>query len=737
MQKLKILIVDDVLDNLRMLSHTLAKESYEIRCAKNGALALRGVQSFTPNLILLDVNMPDMDGYEVCQRLKADKQTCNIPVIFLSAYDDALDKVKAFSVGAADYITKPFHVDEALARIKHQLALQEARQEIIQLNASLEKRVQQRTAELEAANRTLHREIAERHQAESRLQSSEERLSSILNSLDDIVWSASIRPFRMLYMNPATEKVYGYPATDFLSDSTLWLDVIHPEDRLRVEQELHNLVKAGGLEVEYRIIRPDGEIRWLSNRSRVIYNATGIPVRIDGIIHDFTDRKRIEFQLMHDALHDTLTQLPNRSLFAERIQLALDRTKRRSDYLFAVLFIDLDRFKVVNDSLGHLVGDQLLMAIATLLKGCLRTEDVVARFGGDEFTILLEDIKAPADAIQVAERIQLALSSPFQLGDHTVFTSASIGIVLGSTGYQNASDLLRDADIAMYRAKSDGKACYAVFDQDMYEATLELLRLESSLRQAVEQQELFIHYQPIASLSTGELIGFEALLRWHHPTLGYISPGKFIPLAEETGLIVSIGTYVLRQACQQLSAWQAKLPQAKKLKLHVNVASQQLKNSSFLQQINAILEETGIDGNCLRLEITEGTLMDHSQATLKLLHQLRERGIQLSIDDFGKGYSSLSYLRRFPIDTLKIDQSFVNSMNTDPDNFEIVRTIITLAHTLGLDVVAEGVETAAQLAQLQYLGCEAAQGYLFSKPIDPTAAEELMSTWRQRSITRI
>lgn len=594
----KILIVDDVLENLRVLSNTLSQKNFEVRCTKNGALALHGARIFLPDLILLDIKMPDISGFEVCQRLKADEKTRDIPIIFLSALNDAEDKVKAFSVGGVDYITKPFHIEEVLARIEHQIALQTARKEIVKLNAELENRVRERTAELESMNRELQREIA--------------------------------------------------------------------------------------------------------------------------------DRKRVEAQLIHDTLHDALTHLPNRVLFMERVELALERIKQNKGYLFAILFIDLDRFKVVNDSLGHIVGDQLLVAIANLLKQCLRSVDVVARLGGDEFTILLDGIDSLSDAIHVAERVQTALTSPFELDNHTVFTSASIGIVLGSVTYHSAIELLRDADIATYRAKSNGKARYTVFDQEMYEKTLELLQLENDLRQVHERQELFINYQPIISLLTGELIGFEALLRWQHPTRHLVSPGTFIPIAEETGLIISIGNWVLHQACQHFADWRAKFHYAQHLKLHVNLATQQLMHPDFLQQVDWILQDTGMDGNYLSLEITESTLIDHSDQTINLLHQLRQYGIQFSIDDFGKGYSSLCYLYRLPIDNLKIDRSFINLMNTDSENFEIVRAIITLAHTLRLAVIAEGVEATEQLTQLRRLGCDAVQGYLFSKSLDPIIVETLI-----------
>jgi diguanylate cyclase (GGDEF)-like protein/PAS domain S-box-containing protein len=733
--KANILVVDDTPHNLHLLSTTLTQQGFEVKGVINGLMALRVARSASPDLILLDITMPDMNGYEICQELKADPQTRDIPVIFLSALDDAIDKVKAFSVGGIDYITKPFQVEEVLARINSQLTLQAAKAEIRQLNAELELRIKQRTVQLETAynkleatNQELQQQIQERQKASELLNQSEERLESILNSLEDVVWSADAIASKLLYLNPAAEKVYGRPKEEFLKNFNLRLEVIHPDDRKRneIQQSIPLLLESGSLDLEYRILRPDGEIRWLSDRSHVVKNERGETIRLDGIIYDITERKLAQEKLLHDALHDSLTGLPNRILFMERVEQALKHSKRRSYYLFAVLFIDLDRFKTINDSLGHSSGDELLIEIAGLLQGCLRSTDTVARLGGDEFTVLLEDFNDIDDVLRITERIQNKLSLPFDLDGHTIFTSASIGIVISSRQYQQGAELLRDADIAMYRAKELGKARYAIFDREMYERTIKLSRLERDLRLALQNKEFYLNYQPIICLKTGELAGFEALLRWQHPEQGFISPADFIPIAEDTGSIVQIGEWVLYEACRQLRIWQIQFPHIHSLKMSVNLAIQQIKQSSLLEILNRILLETGLDGNCLKLEITESMLMDDGEATIELLVQIREKKIQLSIDDFGKGYSSLSYLHRFPINTIKIDRSFVSNMNSDEENFEIVKTIATLAHTLGMDVVAEGVETEAQMTHLKTLGCEYGQGYLFSKPVDAEAIESML-----------
>lgn len=441
---------------------------------------------------------------------------------------------------------------------------------------------------------------------------------------------------------------------------------------------------------------------------------------------EIADRHRAETQLVHDSLHDALTELPNRVLLTERIQQAIQSSDQDSIYQFAVLFIDLDRFKVVNDGLGHLVGDQFLRAIAHRLRHCLRPNDLIARFGGDEFSVLLDNIQDQMEAVQVAERLLVTLQAPFHVGEHILFASASIGIAIGSEDHQNAADLLRDADLAMYSAKGSGRGCYALFNQELHLQSIKLLQIESDLHRALELQEFILHYQPIIALDTGILIGFEALVRWQHTTQGFISPCEFIPIAEETGFIIPLGVWVLQEACRQLRTWHLAFPQQTALTMSVNLASKQLRDPGLIEQIDQVLAATGLDGSALKLELTESMLVDNIASVLQTLSSIRARGIQLSIDDFGTGYSSLSYLPRFPINTLKIDRSFVSQMPIDAENLEIVRAIATLAHSIGIDVVAEGIETAQQLEILQTLCCEFGQGYLFSKPLDSHSAAQFI-----------
>jgi len=589
----KILIVDDVSDNLRLLSTTLTQQNYQVRCAKNGMMALTGADKDPPDLILLDINIPVMNGYQICQKFKENPKTTDIPIIFLSAQNDIGDKVQAFEVGAVDFISKPFRIKEVLVRVKNQLNLQAAKAEIRYLNQELETRVKDRTLKLETANQQL----------------------AVINK-----------------------------------------------------------------------------------------------------------------KLLYDALHDELTGLPNRSLFMKRVQKALNKSKSEPDYKFALLFVDLDRFKIINDSLGHLIGDYLLIACSKRLKKCIRIQDVLARIGGDEFTILLEDIKESHNAIAVADRIVAAFKFPFKLETHMVTTTASIGIVLSSTEYEQSSELLRDADTAMYQAKGLGKARHEIFNEQMHIQAIQRLELENDLRQALKIKEFVLFYQPIIHLNTGELVGFEALVRWHHPEKGLISPDDFVPIAEETGLIIPLGEWILNQACYQLSIWQHKFPNHHNLTISTNLTVNQLKNPNFLATIDRILSQNKISGSSLKLEITESMLMQDSDEIMNLLSQIKTRGIKLCIDDFGKGFSSLSYLPRFPIDILKIDRSFVSFMDSNQNNFEIVRTIISLANTLGIQVVSEGIEQKKQLEQLQSLGSEFGQGFLFSRPLNHESAELIISS---------
>ncbi|GAB4228058.1 MAG: hypothetical protein Kow00121_56910 [Elainellaceae cyanobacterium] len=425
-------------------------------------------------------------------------------------------------------------------------------------------------------------------------------------------------------------------------------------------------------------------------------------------------------------MHDGLTQLPNRSLLLERLNLALERIRQCNQFSFALLFVDLDRFKVINDSLGHLAGDQLLLIAAAKLKETIRSIDLAARLGGDEFVLLLEEIGGVQEVLRVADRILENLRSPIRLGTHEVVMSASIGIVIGSSAYENSLDLLRDADIAMYSAKAKGKSCYAVFNPVMHIQALKQLELEHDLRRAIERQEFTLFYQPIVSLASGQIAGFESLVRWQHPVKGMISPADFIPVAEETGLIVPLGSWILREACQQLASWQQQFSAAASLKVSVNLSVKQLREADLLAQIQQVLQETGLPGTSLALEITESILMEDIEVISYVLEQLRASQVQISIDDFGTGFSSLSYLHRLPVNNLKIDRSFISNLLDSERNLNVTKTIITLADELGINAIAEGIETQEQLRQLKLFGCELGQGYLFRAPVAAETAQSLI-----------
>jgi len=459
------------------------------------------------------------------------------------------------------------------------------------------------------------------------------------------------------------------------------------------------------------------------------------------------ERQRAKLRLMHDALHDPLTQLGNRKLFLNRLQHFMQRAQRVANYQFAVLFVDLDRFKAVNDGLGHQAGDDLIVATAQRLTACLRgtdlvargndtgsEDDIVARLGGDEFTILLDNIGNPQAPVRVAERVLAMLAEPFTLENQQVFISASIGIALSSSGYTNVQDILRDADIAMYHAKQHGRARWMMFDQDMQEKALRRLQLEAALRVALQTDALTIYYQPIVSPGDGLIRGFEALVRWRHPEYGLVPPAEFIPVAEEIGLIVEIGNWVLEQACACLSRWQRTYGCAE-LAMSVNVSALQLSDGDLVGQVARVLETSGIAHGTLKLELTESSVMADPDHSLKIFHMLKGLGVQLSLDDFGTGYSSLSHLRRLPIDTLKIDRSFVSKMDSHEDKRQIAEVVVMLARTLGLDVVAEGAETAAEVSALQEVGSDFVQGYFYYKPLEEQAASDALCKQKSPPVT--
>jgi diguanylate cyclase (GGDEF)-like protein/PAS domain S-box-containing protein len=566
-------------------------------------------------------------------------------------------------------------------------------------------------------------EQAERHVAA--LRESEERFRSAFDHAAGMALVATDGSW--VKVNRSLCEMVGYSEEELLASN--FQAITHEDDLADMTAQVGKLLESrfSTYQMELRYNHKRGHVVWVLLSVTAIRDSLTDSVNLIFQIQDITDRKRAEERLLHEAFHDMLTGLPNRALFMDHLKLSVERGKRREDRLFAVLFLDLDRFKIINDSLGHMVGDQLLVGIARRLEICLRPGDTVARLGGDEFTVLLEDLASVTEAIDVAERLQKALALPFNLNGHEVFATVSIGIALSSTGYDRPEEVLRDADTAMYRAKMLGKARHEVFDKTMHARAMNLLQMESDLRRAIERREFILHYQPIVELETGTIRGFEALIRWQHPERGFVSPDEFITIAEETGLITPIGQWVLEEACRQIRLWQDEFPQFPPLQVSVNLSSKQFINSNLTEQIRRILRETNVQPQSLKLEITESMVMENFETAVEMLEQLRTLGLEFSIDDFGTGYSSLSYLHRFPISTLKIDRSFVSRMIENNENAEIVRTIIMLARSLKMNVVAEGVETRDQLAQLALLECEYGQGYYFSRPLDAKGAARLLA----------
>ena len=566
---------------------------------------------------------------------------------------------------------------------------------------------------------------AKKHLAE--LQESEERFRSSFDHAP--IGMALVTPDGLLLqVNHSLCEIVGYSEDELVGMN--FRNITHPNDLIDFQSYIQQVLDGSLLarQMEKRYLHKQGHEVWVSASISLVRDSVGEPLHLVFQVQDITVRKGAEERLLHEAFHDALTGLPNRAFFMEQLNTALGNLNQRENNHLAVLFLDLDRFKVINDSIGHMIGDQLLVTIARKLKQCVRPCDTVARLGGDEFTILLDGVRNIGDAIEVAERIQKQVSQPFNLSGYETFTTASIGIALSSSGNDLPDDLLRDADTAMYQAKSLGKARYAIFDKDMHARAMSLLKLETDMRRAIDREEFVMHYQPIVSLETGRLSGFEALVRWRHPERGPILPDDFIAVAEETGFILPIGEWVLREACTQMRKWQDRYPSATPLSISINISNKQFTNTNLLEQVMQILKATDLDPRSLKLEITESVMMENVEVASGVLKQLQGLGVEFSIDDFGTGYSSLSCLHRLPINTLKIDRSFVRRIGDNGENKEIVRTIITLAQSLGMGVVAEGIETQEQLERLRELKCPYGQGYLFSKPVDAATAEKLIQS---------
>jgi diguanylate cyclase (GGDEF)-like protein/PAS domain S-box-containing protein len=570
---------------------------------------------------------------------------------------------------------------------------------------------------------SINRDITSRIKAETRMRESEYKLRTLIENMSEGLVHLD-QDDRIIFTNRRFCEMTGYREEELAGQNATQL-LLDEEGQKIVEQANHRRRQGIADNYELRLRTAQGKMIWTLVGAVPTFDINGEIVGSMCVHTDITERKRAEEQLIHNALHDTLTGLPNRALFLEHLRRALGHSPRRKK-TFAVLFLDFDGFKLINDSLGHMEGDSLLKMIAGRLESLLRGDDVVARLGGDEFTILLDDLTDSKDAFFVVERIQDILKEPFDLGGREVFISASIGIALRDAKYKTPEEMLRDADIAMYRAKSSGKGRHEIFNHEMHEQISNRLRLETELRLALERKEFAVFYQPIMRIDDNQLIGFEALVRWFHPERGQIMPGEFIPIAEETGLIVPLGEWVLHESCRQVCEWKHRFPAKDDLTISVNLSCKQFMQQDLVGRVAKILQETGLDARFLRLEVTESHVMENSDVAITIMNHLRDLGVQLSIDDFGTGYSSLSYLQRLPINYLKIDRSFINLMNSNHENSEIVRAIVMLAKNLNMQVIAEGIETEEQALKLINLDCHLGQGYFYSKPTDSLQAEAIL-----------
>lgn len=682
----RILVVEDESIVAMDIQDRLESLGYEVLgTVATGERAIEKAETLRPDLVLMDIQLQgEMDGVQAAGEIR---RRFGVPVVFLTANADGPTVQRAKITEPFGYIIKPFDERE--------------------LHTAIEMAIY-------------------KHQAECKMKESEERYRTLVELSPEAIALQSSD--KLVYINPAGIKLLGAESPAELLSRPL-TDFVHPDfvENFRARELCLKETQQSALKEE-KFVRADGVVMDVEViMAAVTYQ--GMPA-IQTIIRDITARKRAEEQLVHNALHDSLTNLPNRALFMDHLQMAVSHTKRRKSYHFALLFVDLDRFKAINDRLGHAIGDELLLALALRLETCVRVGDTLARLGGDEFTILLDGINDHGDARRVGERIQEVLSMPFKLAGQELTMSVSIGIALSDAGENTAEELLRDADTAMYRAKSLGKGQYQVFDRDMYTRAIAVRQLESELRGAIDREELRVYYQPTISLESGCITGFEGLVRWQHPVRGLIPPIDFLPNAEETGLIIEIDRWVLTQACRQMRQWQDSFPSARKLRISVNLSCKQFMQPDLVDHVRKALAETRLAPRSLRLEITETAVMEDSERAMKILEELKGLGIEVSLDDFGTGYSSLSYIHQFPVATLKIDRSFINRIG-GPEKGEIVRAVVTMARNLGMEVIAEGVETLEQLIALRAIACDQAQGYYFSKPVTSEVAATLIQNEMQ------
>ncbi|MCC6588548.1 MAG: EAL domain-containing protein [Bryobacterales bacterium] len=686
MKPSSLLVVDDEINNRDILSRRLQRSGYRVATAHDGKTALEMIEQAPSSfdLVLLDQMMPGLTGLDVLRLLRGAYSPERLPVIMVTALNDSDHIVQALDLGANDYVTKPLDFPVVLARVRSQLA---------------------------------------RSAAEAALRESEQRYALAATGANDGLWDWNVQTGRVYY-SPRWKAMLGFSEDEIGGSIDEFLQRVPEPDRTEVWTAIQSHWQTPGgapYEQEHRMRHKDGTFRWVLCRGAAVHDPlTHAVVRMAGSVTDITERK----------VFDALTGLPNRLLFDDRLNRALDMAGLTPGQLFALFFIDLDRFKLVNDSLGHVAGDQLLREVAQRLQqvvggGPLET---IARLGGDEFAAIVHGLRSPADAAAIADRILQTLRSPFLIDGKPVFCTASIGIALSDFHYHTAQEFLRDADIAMYSAKAQGKGRSVLFDAAMRDRAVARLELETALQSALESGQFAVFYQPKVHLTSGQIVGFEALIRWLHPERGIIPPIDFISIAEDDGLIVPIGAWVLEESCRQLKAWTVRYPSDRPLTISVNVSPRQFRDPGLVASVRHAIAQAGIEPSQLALELTEGVLFDDLPAAICVLKELRQLGVGLKIDDFGTGYSGLSYLSRLPFDTLKIDRSFTVNLTENDNNGQMIRTILEMAHNLGMQVVAEGIELREQADRLRQLGCEFGQGYYFAKPMPADEAERLLIT---------
>ena len=689
--QLRVLVVEDDDDDFLIARQLLTTQDgwrFEVDRAADYEEACRTIGERRHDVYLIDYRLGAQTGLDLVRECFKDEVLP--PVLLLTGQGDYEVDLRATRLGVTDFLVKD-GLDGAM----------------------LERSI---------------RYAVSHHTVMNELRRNKERYALAVRGANDGIWDWDLTR-GTVYFAPRWKAITGYTNGEIGDSPEDWLGRVHPEDAERVQAEIeaHLEGRSPHFESEHRIRHADGGYKWVFSRGVAIRNENGEPTRMAGSMSNITDRKAAEEQLVHDALHDGLTGLPNRALFLDRLTQSLRRTEREPDHRCAVLFLDLDRFKVVNDGFNHAVGDQLLVATARRLATSLRPGDTVARIGGDEFTVLLDGVKSIEEAREIASRTQEALSRPFRIEGREMVVTASVGIAV-SDGDSRSGELLRNADIAMYNAKRDGTARHAIFNTSMHKRVVTRLRLETELREAIESERVRVFYQPIVALKSGRLRGFEALARWPVDT-PIVPPSEFIPVAEETGLIRPVGRFVLHKACQQLADWRSRGIVADDVTVSVNVSGRQLVEPELTADVASALETSGLPPETLRLEITESSILHDPARIPALLDRLERRGVRAQIDDFGTGYSSLSFLRRFPGDALKVDRSFVRSILQEDGSEEIVKAIVGLAQSLNLTSIAEGVEHHDQLKALLELGCDNAQGFLFAGPSPSDELEPMIEAW--------